>query len=103
MVSKEYFGEGKNIEFKRELPMNHEKFLKDIIAFSNSTGGQVIIGIEDETGIVYGIGEQSPFKLSDSISNMVSDACTLQIEPDISIRTLEGKTVLAVDIAPDKF
>lgn len=103
MVSKEYFGEGKNIEFKRELPMNHEKFLKDIIAFSNSTGGQVIIGIEDETGIVYGIGEQSPFKLSDSISNMVSDACTPQIEPDISIRTLEGKTVLAVDIAPDKF
>ncbi len=103
MVSKEYFGEGKNIEFKRELPMNHEKFLKDIIAFSNSTGGQVIIGIEDETGIVYGIGEQSPFKLSDSISNMVSDACTPQIEPDISIRTLEGKTVLAVDIAPGKF
>ncbi len=68
MVKKGYFGEGKNIEFKREIPDNHEKFLKDIIAFSNSTGGQVILGVEDETGIVYGIGEQSPFKLSDSIS-----------------------------------
>ena len=33
MVNKEYFGEGKNIEFKREIPSNHEKFLKDIIAF----------------------------------------------------------------------
>jgi predicted HTH transcriptional regulator len=64
MVNKEYFGEGKNIEYKREIPSNHEKFLKDIIAFSNSTGGQVIVGIEDETCIVYGIGEQSPFKLS---------------------------------------
>lgn len=62
MVNKEYFGEDKNIEFKREIPSNHEKFLKDIIAFSNSTGGQVILGVEDETGIVYGIGEQSPFK-----------------------------------------
>ena len=31
MVSKEYFGEGKNIEFKQEIPSKHEKFLKDII------------------------------------------------------------------------
>lgn len=48
-------------------------------------------------------GEQSPFKLSDSISNMVSDACTPQIEPDISIRTLEDKTILVVDVVPGKF
>lgn len=93
MVSKAFFGETKNVEFKRKIPSKHEKFLKDIIAFSNSTGGQVIIGIEDETCIVYGIGEQSPFKLSDSISNMISDACTPQIEPDISIQTIEDKTV----------
>ena len=72
MVKKEYFGEGKNIEFKREIPDKNEKFLKDIIAFSNSTGGKVILGIEDETGNVYGIGEQSPFRLSDSISNMMN-------------------------------
>lgn len=103
MVNKEYFGEGKNIEFKREIPGNHEKFLKDIIAFSNTTGGQVILGVEDETGIVYGIGEQSPFKLSDSISNMISDACTPQIEPDISIQTLEDKTILVIDVVPGKF
>ncbi len=103
MVRKEEFGEGKSIEFKREIPKNHEKFLKDIIAFSNSTGGKVILGIEDETGIVLGIGEQSPFKLSDAISNMVSDACTPQIEPDISVKTIEEKTVIEIDIAPGKF
>lgn len=103
MIEKEYFGESKNIEFKRQIPSSHEKFLKDIIAFSNSTGGKLILGIEDETGIVYGIGEQSPFKLSDSISNMISDACTPQIEPDISIQTIENKTVLVIDIFPGKF
>ena len=103
MVSKEFFGETKNVEFKREIPSKHEKFLKDIIAFSNSTGGQVIVGIEDETCIVYGIGEQSPFKLSDSISNMIFDACTPQIEPDISIQTIEDKTVLVINVAPGKF
>lgn len=103
MVSKEYFGEDKNVEFKREIPTKHEKFLKDIIAFSNSTGGKVILGIEDETCIVYGIGEQSPFKLSDAISTMISDACTPQIEPDITIKTIEDKTVLEIDVAPGKF
>lgn len=103
MVSKEFWGETKNVEFKRETPDKHEKFLKDIIAFFNSTGGQVIVGIEDETCIVYGIGEQSSFKLSDSISNMISDACTPQIEPDILIQTIEDKTVLVIDVAPGKF
>ncbi|MCM1253689.1 MAG: putative DNA binding domain-containing protein [Clostridium sp.] len=103
MIQKEYFGEGKNIEFKREIPSNHERFLKDIIAFSNSTGGKVILGIEEETNIVYGIGDVSPFKMSDSISNMISDACAPQIEPDISIHTVEDKTLLVIDIAPGKF
>ena len=37
MVEKEYFGEDKNVEFKREIFSRHEKFLKDIIVFSNKT------------------------------------------------------------------
>ena len=35
--------------------------------------------------------------------NMVSDVCTPQIEPYISIQTIENKTVLVVDVAPGKF
>ena len=103
MIQKEYFGEDKNIEFKREIPAKREKFLKDIIAFSNCAGGKVILGIEDGTNIVYGIGDLSPFKLSDSISNMISDACTPQIDPDISFQTVEEKTILVIDVAPGKF
>lgn len=34
---------------------------------------------------------------------MISDACTPQIEPDISIQTLEDKTVLVIDIVTGKF
>ena len=60
MVSKEYFGENKEVEFKQEIPSKHEKFLKDIIAFANTSGGKSIIGIVDETKEVVGIGDQSP-------------------------------------------
>ena len=93
MIQGMYFGENKNIEFKREIPKNHGKFLKDVIAFANSSGGKVIIGIEDETGIVRGIGEQSPFKLSDTISTMIPDACAPQIASAISVSTIEDKTI----------
>ena len=103
MVEKVFFGENKNIEFKREMPKKHEKFLKDIIAFSNGTGGKVILGIEDITNVVFGIGDVNPFKLSDDISSMVSDACTPQINPDITIQKLEDMGFLCLigrDYAP---
>jgi len=87
MTEKTYFGEGKNIEFKQEIPQRHEKFLKGIIAFSNCTGGKVIIGIED----VVGIGDQNPFRLLNDVTDMICDACAPQIETSITAETLEGK------------
>ncbi len=98
IVQKELFGESRYIEFKQEIPSKHEKFLKDIIAFANTSGGKIIIGVVDETGEVVGLGDQNPFKLSDAISNMVSDACTPQINMEITPKTIDGKTVLEVEV-----
>ena len=98
MLYKEDFGEGKNIEFKREIPKRHEKLLKDVIAFSNSTGGKIFIGIEDKTNEVIGIGEKNPFRLADDISNMIFDSCTPIIDPEITmishVTALNIKTVI---------
>ena len=58
MAEKYFLG---NVKFKRKIPKKHEKFLKDIIAFSNCTGGKVILGIEDTTNVVYGIGDKNTF------------------------------------------
>ncbi|MBR6245696.1 putative DNA binding domain-containing protein [bacterium] len=96
-------GESKNIEHKQEIPAKHEKLLKDIIAFSNSSGGRIVVGIADKTGEVVGIGNQNPFKLSDAISDMIFDACEPMIETDIYPGTVKDKTVLYIDVAPGKF
>ena len=101
-VGKELFGEGKYVEFKAEIPDRHEKFLKDIIAFSNTSGGKVILGIEDETGDVIGIGDQNPFKLSDKISNMIDDSCVPQIYTDITPRSIGDKTILEIEVFPGR-
>lgn len=100
IVQKELFGEGKHVEFKAEIPKKHEKFLKDIIAFANTSGGKTIVGVEDETGEVIGLGEQNPFKLSDAISNMISDSCTPQIYTEITAKTIDEHTILEVEVFP---
>lgn len=37
-------GESKNIEFKVELPKKSEKYVKSVIAFTNTGGGKIVIG-----------------------------------------------------------
>ena len=93
-------GEGKNIEFKRELPKQSEKYIKSIIAFSNSAGGKLIIGIEDENRDIVGVDESSVFDIMDAIANVVSDTCVPQIVPDISFQTIDHKCIVIVDIYP---
>lgn len=46
MTENKLYGENQNIEFKREIPNNHEKFLKDVIAFSNSSGGKIMLVLQ---------------------------------------------------------
>lgn len=50
MVEKSIFsGESKNIEYKVMLPDKSEKYMKTIIAFANTQGGKLIVGVDDET------------------------------------------------------
>ncbi len=93
-------GESKNVEFKVILPKDSEKYTKTVVAFANTQGGQLIIGIDDETGQVVGVDKDSVFQVMDSIANAVSDSCTPQIVPDIAFQTIEGKTVVVATVAP---
>ena len=93
-------GESRNTELKEMLPKDSEKYTKTIIAFAKSQGGQLIIGVEDETRKITGVDKDSVFQIMDSIANAVSDSCTPQIVPDISFQTIEGRTVVVVSVAP---
>ena len=92
--------ESKNVEFKVVLPEKSEKYTKTIVAFANTQGGRLVIGIDDRTREVIGVDEESVFKMMDSISNAVSDSCVPQIVPNIELQTVGGKTVIVVTTAP---
>ena len=93
-------GESTNIEFKVEVPKKSEKYIKSVIAFANTAGGKIIIGVDDETHEVVGVNKDDVFKIKDNITNTISDMCCPQIFPNISVETLDGKSVIVVEIYP---
>ena len=93
-------GESKTVEFKIMLPKDSEKYIKTIVAFANSQGGQLIVGVDDKTREVVGVDEDILFRVMDSISNAVSDSCEPQIVPNVELQTVDGKTVIVITVAP---
>ena len=91
-------GESKNVEFKENLPEKSIKYMKSVVAFANGTGGKIIFGIADKTREVVGFGKEDVFKKMDAIANAVSDSCEPAIIPDISLQTIDGKTVIVAEI-----
>ena len=95
-------GESKNIEYKVTLPDKSEKYMKTIVAFANTQGGKLIVGVDDNSHQVIGVDNDILFELMDSIANAVSDSCMPQIIPDIEPQTMEGKTVIVVSVEAGK-
>ena len=93
-------GESTNIEFKVEVPKISEKYIKSVIAFANTAGGKIIIGVDDETHEIVGVDKDEVFKIMDNITNTISDMCYPQIFPNIGVDTLDGKSVIVVEIYP---
>lgn len=92
-------GESRNIEFKESLPDKSIKYMKSVVAFANGTGGKIVFGVEDHTHKVVGVGETDVFKMMDAIANAISDHCEPAIIPDITLQTLDGKTLVIVEVS----
>ena len=92
-------GESKNVEFKESLPEKSIKYMKSVVAFANGIGGKIILGIADKTREVVGFSKEDVFEKMDAIANAVSDSCEPAIIPDISLQTIDGKTVIVVEIS----
>ena len=89
------FKEGPLLELKRELT---EGLKKEVIAFANTNGGEIFIGVEDDGTV---IGLPNADKDLESVSSMLRDS----IKPDIlvhttaEIMTFEGKKVIKITIS----
>ena len=97
-----FSGESKNIESKVSLPDKSEKYVKTIVAFANTQGGKLIVGVDDKNHQVIGVENDILFQTMDAIATAVSDSCMPQIIPDIEPQTVEGKTIIIVSVEAGK-
>jgi hypothetical protein len=87
-------GEGQTVEFKREIGKSLSDILETIVAFSNSVGGWVFIGIDDNA-VVRDVNEKG---ISDRIMNALVDSCEPPIDPEIFSIRVEGKEVVVIEV-----
>ena len=90
-------GESEKTEFKENAKTN--TYIKTVVAFANGNGGKIVFGVKDNREI---IGVENEFEVMDGIINAISDSCYPMIVPDISLHTLENKTVILVEIEGGK-
>lgn len=86
--------EGKTLEFKRDLS-SPKGLLRTLVAFANTAGGTVLIGVEDVTAHVRGVDDA--LDLVERIANVVSDGIAPILVPDIDVLTWRNTQVVAVN------
>lgn len=89
-------GESKTLELKRQLP-RHEQIAQTAVAFANTSGGKLIIGVDDHRKIA-GVAETDIFTLQDQITSIILDRCYPPLLPEIYTSNINGKLVLVVEI-----
>ncbi len=89
--------EGKTLEFKRDLS-SPEGLLRTAVAFANTAGGTMLIGVEDGTRRVRGV--TNPLALEERVASLVSDSITPRVLPDLELLSYRRTHVLAIRVYP---
>ena len=89
--------EGKTLEYKRDLS-TPDGLLKTLVAFANTAGGVLVVGVEDGTRRVIGIPDV--LAAEERLSNMVVDSILPRLVPDIEIVPWRKTHVLVVQVYP---
>lgn len=90
-------GETSKVQFKQTF-RTAEDIANELVAFSNSKGGLLIIGVEDKTGKISGLAYDEVQKIGSMIGNAANDRMRPAIYPDVDTITLDGKTVITVEV-----
>jgi len=82
--------ESKTLEFKRDLS-SPKPLLKTLVAFANTAGGKLIIGIDDDRQI---FGVEQPLDEEERLYNLIAESISPRLVPNVEFVTVEGKNSL---------
>jgi predicted HTH transcriptional regulator len=75
-------GESSKVQFKERLP-HQDSLAHELIAFSNSKGGIIIIGVNDKTGTINGLSFDEIQQINQQLVNIASQ----KVYPPVYITT----------------
>ena len=98
--------ESKTIEYKKELHLDTSKqkieFLRDVSSFANASGGDLIIGIEEQDGFpsgIVGIQKDILDVMMGKIEGLLRDCTEPRVDVNIrEVPLLDSKSVLIIRI-----
>jgi ATP-dependent DNA helicase RecG len=88
--------EGKTLEFKENTkPL--QKIVNTIIAFANTAGGTLIVGIKDKTKEVLGLN--NILEDEEKIANAIADSIEPLLTPNIHLSTWRDRDLLIIQVS----
>lgn len=85
--------EGKTLEFK-ENTKSVDRIIHTIIAFANTAGGKILIGVKDKTKEVVGL--RDPIEEELRLANAIADSIEPLFNPDIHVLSWRNKEFLVI-------
>lgn len=87
--------EGKTLEFKRDLS-SPDGVLRTVVAFANTAGGVLLVGVDDQTGRVGGVAH--PLDLEERLANLIRDNIDPRLVPELEVLPWRKTQVLAAQV-----
>ena len=85
--------EDKTLEYKRDL--SSKSVLKTLVAFANTAGGMLIIGVEDNGKI---LGITDPLAIEEKLTSLIADNIEPFLLPTIKIVSHKKKSLVLVEV-----
>lgn len=87
--------EGKTLEFK-ETTNGLQGIVKTVVAFANTAGGTIVIGIRDGTKELIGVA--NALQEEERLASTISDNVAPLLVPDIAIHSYRGREVIVINV-----
>ncbi len=91
-------GENDRVEFKQEISKNHEQYVKTVVAFGNTYGGTLFVGVDDNHNIV-GSNEE---KFEEKVVSQLRNYCEPMPEVTIEKKVVQEKAVYVIRVPEGK-
>lgn len=89
-------GEDSYTQFKLDVS-NSDKLAQELVAFSNARGGLLIIGVNDDGGII-GVDTKDIQRINQLIGNVINTHIVPPIYPLVKIENIDDKKIIVVEI-----